>query len=275
VGAGLALVAAAVFGLGSAAQQRVVARSRVGSALVREPQWTAGSVAVGVGLALQIAALAFAPVALVQPLGVTSVVVAALAAGRGLDRVAALGAVACAGGLALFLALARPGAADGGGAGVRGAAALALLLVAAFLAALVVARRTTGEVRAVALGAAAGTCYGVSAGMLAVVAGQVRLHGIAAPFAHPALYVAGLVGPVGFVLSQRAFREARSAASVLAVLTAVDPLVAVAVGVCWLGERIVATPVALAGEALAALAVLGGVVAVARGGERRVAGVPA
>jgi drug/metabolite transporter (DMT)-like permease len=82
------------------------------------------------------------------------------------------------------------------------------------------------------------------------------------------LYAACVVGPVGFVLSQHAFRHARSAAPVLAVLTTVDPLVAVAVGVCWLGERIVATPVALAAEALAAAAVLAGVVAVARAGDR-------
>ena len=38
------------------------------------------STGVGIGLALQLVALAFAPVALVQPLGVTSVLVAALIA---------------------------------------------------------------------------------------------------------------------------------------------------------------------------------------------------
>lgn len=105
--------------------------------------------------------------------------------------------------------------------------------------------------------------------MLRVVAAEVRIGGIGAPFLDIALYAACLVGPVGFVLSQHAFRHARSAAPVLAALTTVDPLVAVAVGVCWLGERIVTTPVALAGEALAALAVLGGVVAVARGADRQ------
>ncbi len=93
----------------------------------------------------------------------------------------------------------------------------------------------------------------------------------------PKVTAAGLAGVISAVFTglrrYYAFREARSAAPVLAVLTTVDPLVAVAVGVCWLGERIVATPAALAAGALAALAVLGGVVAVARGGER--APVPA
>ncbi|WP_214403814.1 DMT family transporter [Pseudonocardia lacus] len=273
-GAGIALGAAVVFGLGSAAQQRVAARAPSDAALVRDPQWGVGVLAVGVGSALQITAFAFAPVALVQPLGVTSVLVAALAAGHRLDRTSALGALACAGGLAGFLLLARPGPAVPGDAAPEGALVLAVLLVVALAVALVVARRGVGEVRAVALGAAAGTCYGVCAGMLTLVVAQVGTEGLTGPFVHPALYTAGVVGPVGFALSQRAFREARSAAPVLAALTTVDPLVAVAVGVCWLGERIDTTPVALAGEALAGLAVLGGVVALARGGRRR-AGVPA
>lgn len=266
LGVCLALGAAAVFGLGSAAQQRVAARVARGALLVREPRWVAGGLAVGVGLALQITALAFGPVALIQPLGVTSVLVAALAAGHVLDRARAVGALACAGGLAVFLLVARPVEATGD-AGPRAGAALAVVLGATVLAAVVVAHRTTGGARAVALAVAAGGCYGVSAGMLKVVAAQARAGGPGAPFLDTALYVAGLVGPVGFVLSQHAFRHARSAAPVLAVLTTVDPLVAVAVGVCWLGERIVATPAALAGEALAALAVLGGVVTVARGAE--------
>jgi hypothetical protein len=50
----------------------------------------------------------------------------------------------------------------------------------------------------------------------------------------------------------------------------VDPLVAVAVGVCWLGERVGATPAALAGELLAAAVVVGGIVVVVRAGERAV-----
>jgi magnesium transporter NIPA len=269
VGTSLALGAAVVFGLGSAAQQRVVARVPADVRLAREAEWAAGVLAIGVGCALQVAALAFAPVALVQPLGVVGVLVAALAARRGFDRTGALGAVACAGGSAAFLLLARPAAAVGGAAQGGGRVALAVGLVVAVVVALVLARRTAGEVRAVALGVAAGACYGVCAALLKVVVEQVRLDGVAAPFLHPALYAAGVVGPVGFALSQHAFRAARSAAPVLAVLTTVDPLVAVAVGVGWLGERIVATPAALAGEVLAALAVLGGVVAVARGGERQ------
>jgi hypothetical protein len=52
------------------------------------------------------------------------------------------------------------------------------------------------------------------------------------------------------------------------VITTVDPLVAIAVGVSWLGERVVTTPAALAGELIAAVAIVGGVGVLAQRGER-------
>jgi drug/metabolite transporter (DMT)-like permease len=270
---GLALAAAVAFGLGSAAQQRAAAKAPGGNRLVREPRWLGGVLGVGAGLALQVGALAFGPVALVQPLGVAGVLVAALAAGQGQARAAAPGVLACAAGLAAFLLLARPAAAPPGVPPVGGSAvALGAALLVAVAAAAVVAARRDGAARAVALTVAAGACYGVSAGMLRVVASQVRVGGAGAALENGALYAAALIGPVGFVLSQLAFRAARSAAPVLAVLTTVDPLVAVAVGVCWLGERIALAPAALAGELLAAAVVVAGIAVVVRAGER--AGVP-
>lgn len=259
LGVGLALGAAVVFGLGSAAQQQAAARVPRDTQLVRDPRWATGLAGVGIGLALQLVALAFAPVALVQPLGVTSVLVAALVAGQGRPW----GALVCAGGLGAFLLLARPNPALGPTPAWPAGLPLAVALAVAVVGTLLVARR-----HAVALGVAAGIFYGVSAGLLKVVAEQVRTGGVAEPFWHPAVYAAAVIGPVGFVLSQHAFRRARSAAPVLAALTTVDPVVAVAVGVGWLGERVVLTPVALVGQALAALAVVGGVVAVARAGEK-------
>jgi hypothetical protein len=262
---GPALAAAVAFGLGSAAQQRVAAATASGGGLVREPRWLAGVLGVGVGLALQVVALAHGPVALVQPLGVAGALVAALAAGHA--RSAAPGVLACGVGLAAFLVVARPAAPVAERPVDAAAVGLGAALVAVVVAAGVVAVRSAGGVRSVALAVAAGACYGVSAGMLRVVASEVRADGVGAALGHGALYAAALVGPAGFVLSQLAFRAARSAAPVLAVLTTVDPLVAVAVGVCWLGERIAAAPAALAAELLAAAVVVGGIVVVARAGE--------
>jgi hypothetical protein len=266
---GLALAAAVAFGLGSAAQQRAAAAAPSGSGLLREPRWLGGLLGVGVGLVLQLVALAFGPVALVQPLGVAGVLVAALAAGHG--RAAAPGVLACAVGVGAFLLLAHPVAAPAGAPPLdAGAVVLGVVLLAAVVGALLVAARGRPGVRAVALAVAAGGCYGVSAGMLRLVAADVRAAGPGAAFGHGALYAAAVVGPAGFGLSQLALRAARSAAPVLAVLTAVDPLVAVAVGVGWLGERVVVAPAALAGELLAAAVVVAGIVVVVRAGERAV-----
>jgi hypothetical protein len=266
---GLALAAAVAFGLGSAAQQRAAVRAPSGTRLVGEPRWLGGVLGVGVGLALQVTALAFGPVALVQPLGVAGVLVAALAAGRAHAGAAAPGVLACAVGLGAFLLLAQPVAAPPGARSVDGiAVVLGGVLAGVVLVAVLVGVRRAGGARSVALAVAAGGCYGVSAGMLRVVASQIRTAGVGTPFGHGAVYAAALVGPVGFVLSQLALRAARSAAPVLAVLTTVDPVVAVAVGVCWLGERIALTPAALAGELLAAAVVVGGIAVVVRAGER-------
>jgi hypothetical protein len=47
-----------------------------------------------------------------------------------------------------------------------------------------------------------------------------------------------LTAPTGFVLSQRAMQLGRVLAPVTAVISSVDPVVAVAIGVVALGERI-------------------------------------
>jgi EamA domain-containing membrane protein RarD len=54
----------------------------------------------------------------------------------------------------------------------------------------------------------------------------------------------------------------------LAVITTVDPLVAIAVGVGWLGERVTTTPTALAGEVVGAVTIAVGVAVLAWHGER-------
>jgi drug/metabolite transporter (DMT)-like permease len=49
----------------------------------------------------------------------------------------------------------------------------------------------------------------------------------------------------------------------LAIITIVDPLVGVAIGVSWLGERINTSPAALAGELISVLVLIGSVVLLA------------
>jgi hypothetical protein len=67
------------------------------------------------------------------------------------------------------------------------------------------------------------------------------------------------VGPLGFLLSQNTFQHGTLIAPALAIITIVDPLVGVAIGVSWLGEQVNSSPAVLAGELIAVLVIMGSV----------------
>ncbi|MEV0088091.1 DMT family transporter [Saccharopolyspora sp. NPDC050642] len=274
-----AVVGAASFGLASAIQHRVTKQvpevrtlsPRMLFDLVRKPIWVLSIVTVLVGLSLQVVALAFGPLVLVQPLLVTSVLFgagfAALLAHRKMDLVLALGGLACVGGLSAFLVLGRP---SGQGAEFTGASILPLALALGLLVvlSLVAARWLPGEVGVIGMAVATGVLYGVTAGLIKVVAGQFRSGGLAEPFQHWTLYAVCVIGPMGFLLSQQTFQRGRLMSPALAVITTVDPLVAAAIGVNWLGERIESSPAILAGEIIAVVVIIGGIVVLTRRGEQ-------
>ena len=80
-----------------------------------------------------------------------------------------------------------------------------------------------------------------------------------------------MTGPTGFVLSQRAFQLGRLLAPVNAVISTVDPLTAVTIGVVAFGEHIVTTPSALTAELLAVAGLVAGIVIVTRRAARLIA----
>ncbi|MGW5647861.1 DMT family transporter [Saccharopolyspora sp. NPDC003752] len=274
-----AVVGAASFGLASAIQHRVTKQvpevrtlsPRMLFDLVRKPIWVLSIGTVLVGLSLQVVALAFGPLVLVQPLLVTSVLFgagfAALLAHRKMDLVLALGGLACVGGLSAFLVLGRP---SGQGVEFTGASILPLALALGLLVvvSLVAARWLPGEVGVIGMAVATGVLYGVTAGLIKVVAGQFRSGGLAEPFQHWTLYAVCVIGPMGFLLSQQTFQRGRLMSPALAVITTVDPLVAAAIGVNWLGERIESSPAILAGEIIAVVVIIGGIVVLTRRGEQ-------
>ncbi|MBO0850543.1 MAG: hypothetical protein J2P20_13845 [Pseudonocardia sp.] len=55
-----------------------------------------------------------------------------------------------------------------------------------------------------------------------------------------------------------------SGGSALAVISIVDPLVAITIGASWLGERVVTEPAALAGQALGLAILTGGMALLAQ-----------
>jgi drug/metabolite transporter (DMT)-like permease len=267
-----AVAGAASFGLASAVQQRATKEvpttgtldPRLLLELVRRPVWVLGIGTVIVGLSLQLVALAYGPLVLVQPLLVTGVlfgaVFSALLAHRRVDHLVVVGALGAVAGLSAFLVLARP---TGGSTQLEqdgwGLLPLALLLGIAALVCLAVAGRYDGPVQVGALATATGVFYGLTAGLMKVVTSQFRSGGLTEIFTHPVFYVVCVVGPLGFLLSQNTFQQGTLIAPALAIITIVDPLVGVAIGVSWLGEQVNSSPAVLAGELIAVLVIMGSV----------------
>ncbi|HET6502067.1 MAG TPA: DMT family transporter [Amycolatopsis sp.] len=266
-----AVVGAACMGLASAAQARAtkeVAVSRILDpgllrGLARRPLWLIGMVATGAGLALQLVALAFAPLLIVQPLLITSLMFAGVFSAhlerRRTDAVMVAGSLTCVAGLASFLLLARP-ADDGEGlsAGPQ-PFALAIALTVLTLCGLLVSVIGQGSARVLGLAVSTGALYGVTAGLMKIVAVQARVD-LVEPFRNWTLYLVCIIGPLGFLLSQNTFQQGRFLTPALAVITALDPVVGVAIGIWWMGETVDASPSALAGEAVAGAVIIVGIV---------------
>jgi drug/metabolite transporter (DMT)-like permease len=234
--------------------------------LAKRPLWL-GAISVNVaGNILQIVALHFGALALVQPILVTDLlfaaVFAAILAHRRLDWVISVGVVCCAAGVGGFLAIARP---HGGHNTVSFTTflPLALVLAAAVAGCLAAARWGPRQVRPLWLALACGLDFGVNAFLLKLV--PVTLHlGFSDPLKQWPLYALVITAPTGFLLNQNAFQAGTLISPVLAIITTVDPLVSIGVGYAWLGETINSSPAALAGETVSLAVMTFGVFALAR-----------
>ncbi|GAA3524287.1 DMT family transporter [Amycolatopsis ultiminotia] len=266
-----AVLGAACMGLASAAQARATKEVETGKPLdltlfrrlVGRPLWLIGIAATVLGLVLQLVALAYGPLLLVQPLLVTSLMFAGFLSARlerrRPDRVMSFGGLLCVAGLAAFLVVARPS--GNGDVLLTGSALLPLGIALAALTLIglgFAAYSRSGSLRVLGLAVATGVLYGLTAGLMKVVAGQFRA-GIDEPFKHWTLYIVCVVGPLGFLLSQNTFQQGRFLTPALAVITALDPLVGVAIGLSWMGESANGTPLALFGEALGGLVIVIGI----------------
>ncbi|WP_432087942.1 DMT family transporter [Streptomyces sp. bgisy095] len=233
----LALVSAVAYAAAAIVQERVAA-SAAGPryAPLRRPAWWGAVVLNGVGAALHVAALAYGPLSLVQPLGALTIVfalpMAALFVGRGAGRRARHGALMATAGLAGLLSLTTGADARSLGDGDRwlltGAAfgAVGLLFACAHL----VGR---SALRSVLLATAAGVSFGAASVFTKAVSGEWTPE---APLAEwTALLVLSAFAVGGLLLSQASYRGAGLAAP-LATLTVVNPVVAAAVGVTLFGE---------------------------------------
>ncbi|MFJ6944351.1 DMT family transporter [Streptomyces wuyuanensis] len=243
----LSLVSAVAYASAAVVQERVATGGTGGPyAPVRSGGWWAAVGLNGAGGLLHVAALAYGPLSLVQPLGALTVVfalpLAALSVrggarpggGRGVAGPAIwAGAVMSAAGLAGLPALAESTGArapDSSGR-ILLSALSAIAIVALFVAAHLVRRPGT---RAVALAAGAGVAFGVASVFTKIVTEELgtRSWGGALP---GLLMVAG-PAVAGLLMSQASYRGAGLTAP-LATVTIVNPVVAAAVGVALFGER--------------------------------------
>lgn len=265
----VSVLSAAFFGLAGALQHRAARRtSQTGTVrfrmiieLLRQPLWVGSLLAGGLGVLLQWVALSTGTLILVQPLlviGLLFAVVFSSALRRARpDRVVVLGTVMCAAGLATFLALASP--TPGHDSLVfHEVVPLASALAGVLVLCVAVGVRRPGPVRALALATATGVLYGVTAGLTKLAVAGLR-DGLGVMFSEWPIYFVVLCGPIGFLLNQNAFRVGAALAPALAVIVVLDPLVSIGIGALWLGEQVVQTPGALAGESIALAVLIAGV----------------
>jgi drug/metabolite transporter (DMT)-like permease len=211
--------------------------------LLRNPRWLAGMLGDGVGLLLQILALATGPVLLVQPILVLALPVSLpiswlLGSPRpGWREFWAVLAILV--GLAVFFVLVgSPGEADPLRA--RPAVIAVLVVVITGVAALAAVRGQRGPVRAAVYGGVAGAWFGFVAVLMDATATTWRADGVAA-FGRPAglvpLVTLLILGAVSIALTQAAFQLGELTASFPANLTA-DPVLAVILGSLLLHENL-------------------------------------
>ena len=269
VGLLLASLAAVAFGSGTFIQHMTAVtleppdhhRTRRGllrllASLATRPRWLFGQALAGGGTALQFTALAFAPVAVVEPIvgaGLPVALVLEAVRMRRRPRWRLLtGLVLCVAGLVVFLLFSRASSPR------RDPGLLSATLLLALGAGLAMVSRFApgGRVGSVLSGLAAGGCLGVAVVAVAVPIARFQARGLGTALAHWGPYLAGVVGLLATAATQQAYVRGELAWS-LPALTVADPLVATTLSVFVLHEQLDqhAAPIWSAGALAAAVGV--------------------
>ncbi len=235
--------------------------------LVRRPIWLTGLASMILGFILQVTALRFGPLALVQPILALELLFVfgymALIGSRRVQRRDWLAAVAMSLGLGLFLLAALP---TGGRLHapallwwLAGLATFGVVLVGLAVAFGIGTGRQGARPsrRAAVLGAVTG----ISWGFVAAVIKELSSHlsgGLGAILSNWSFYVLIGVGAATLLLASHALAAGPLAASQPG-FTILDPLSASLLGVFLFGEHLRSAPLYLAGEALALALIVAGV----------------
>jgi hypothetical protein len=260
-----ALIAACCFALGSLVQQGEARESsedalrlRLLLDLVKQPRWLAGMGLSTFSFVIQGVALAFGPLALVQPLAATDVLFAlpmiARRNQRRLTRRDAAGALTVTAGIAVFIAVSPPThgvRVPGVTAWAPAFFAIGIITAGSAVAALHVRARG----RVIWLAAAAGCCYGLLDALTKSTVGLLSNSGFADALTAWEPYALIFAGLLGALFGQSAFGAGPLSLS-LPVIDTLEPASAVIIGATVFGERLASSPVHLGFQ------LLGGVVAV-------------
>jgi drug/metabolite transporter (DMT)-like permease len=248
--------------------------------LATRPVWLVGFAGMLLGFVLQVSALRFGPLAVVQPvLAVELVFVFGYLAAAHPGRVGPrewLPAVAMSAGVAIFLAAASPsGGQAHAPAGSWWLAAGATLAVVSLAIAASGTRGGAGRAaspgrRAALLGIASGVGWGFVATVIKELSSHVG-GGPAAIFTSWSVYALMAAGAAGMLLTAHAMAAGPLAASQPG-LTVFDPVTATLLGVFLFGEHLANSPWDLAAEFLGLVLLAGGAWALSR--SRLVTGGP-
>lgn len=272
---GLAACAACGFAASTSLQHRAASTApatiRSFSATFRyvlqRPSWLVGTAAGAVAVTLHALALRFGAIAVVQPIMVAGVVVAVVtreALNRRIPTGHELAGVCLtAAGVAAFLVTQTPQAEGAQNASNDGAVVVAAGIAVAVTLACLATRISRPGRQAMLLGASAGVCFGLTAGLLKVIAtGLPAVHG-------PTVWALGavaVVGPCGLVINQRAYRVAPLSQS-MPMVNVVDVLVAIGFGWLVLGDVPAHNTLGLFIQAAALFAMAAGLRKLARFGD--------
>lgn len=233
--------------------------------VVRTRRWLTGALLAASGCGLHVAALAMAPLVVVQPIGVLSLVLTVAFGGGPRGRSARAAVFAVCAGTAGFVVLAA-GAASSASSEVDAGRVQVIVLVALAVAAL--GAFTRGRGRCLVLATSAAMLFGLGAALIRATATEVLGSGIGLGAAALGCESAALVLCGGWLL-QQAFTSGPPAI-VIGATTVIDPMTAVAVGIGLYGEAAGTDPLRAAAQIACAVLAVAGVMALVRSSPERV-----
>lgn len=235
-GVAIALIGALGYALGAALQQYEAVRDGASLKLVKRPRWWIGGVIGFIGACLHAVALSIAPLVVVQPVSVTTLVfavpLAAMMYGRRPHRAEIAGSIAVTGGLLVLMLLLPHDSAPprlGDRAAIGFLACVGILVLVCHL----LARRANGPAKALLMAVAAGAVTASVSTFVRVVGGG--LHGDLSRLLHWFSLAIPILLVIAVVLLQQSYAVGYFGVAYAGVQV-VDPVTSVLAGTILLGE---------------------------------------